>query len=78
MMSAASALRKVRMTMLLEKTEFAEKLNISRNSYYNLEAGYRKPGLKIIRQVLKMADENNIKVTLEDFFEDDKEDEKKE
>lgn len=74
MMSAASTLRKVRMKLCLEPIEIAQKLNISRTSYYNYESGYRRPGLRVIRQIMEMARENNIDVTIEDFLdENDKE-----
>jgi transcriptional regulator with XRE-family HTH domain len=71
MMSAQKTVRRIRLNLLLEKHEFAEKLGITRSAVYNYENGNRLPNMEVIRKIKKLAEENHIPFSVDDFFEDD-------
>ena len=68
MMSAADVIKKIRMNLYLERSEFAKLLNISTVSIFNYENGKRFPKLKIIKKIQDIATKNGMNYTIDDFL----------
>lgn len=62
------AVRKVRLGMCLEQAEFGNLIGVTKGAVSMYEKGCRKPRLPVIRKILELAKENQIKVSLEDFI----------
>lgn len=73
MMSAASAIKKIRTRLCMQQNEFAQELGITPTSIMYYEMGKRTPRFPLIRKMLKLAKDNNIDVTVEDFLDEEKE-----
>lgn len=67
-MSAAQAIKRIRMALLFEQEEFAELIGVSKQSVCNYEKGVRQPRLPVIRKILEVAKKNKIKASAEDFL----------
>jgi transcriptional regulator with XRE-family HTH domain len=68
MMSSANAVRNMRIGILMEQEEFAQKLGITKSAICNYERGVRTPRISIIKKMRDLAKENGIDFCLEDFF----------
>jgi transcriptional regulator with XRE-family HTH domain len=74
MMAASSTIRKIRRELLLTASQFAEEAGLTKQSVSNYELGRSKPNYAAIRKIKKLADDNNIMVKVDDFFDDVPED----
>lgn len=70
MMSASETIKKIRMRLGLEQTEFGDEIGVSGSTVSSWECGIRVPRIKTIRRMKELADKNNIKVKIEDFLDD--------
>ena len=68
-----SPVRKIRDGLLLTQLEFADLLKVSRMTISSYECGQSMPRVKMIKKLLALASENNIKISVSDFFVEDKE-----
>lgn len=68
MMPASDTIRKLRINLMLEQEEFAEKIGVTKSAISKYEAGVIKPRLPKIRAMIQLAKENNLQIKLEDFF----------
>ena len=68
MMAASSVIKKIRRELLLNSAEFAEKAGLTRQSVSNYELGRSQPTYAAIRKIKKVAEDNNIDVKVDDFF----------
>lgn len=74
-MSASETVKKIRITLCLEQTEFAEKLGVTAAAVCNYERGTRIPRFPIIKKMRKLAHENGLDFSVEEFLDNDKENE---
>lgn len=66
-MHCAKTIKRIRMALYLQQSEFAEKLGLSLSAISNYEAGRRMPRLPIARKIKAYADKNGIIVEMEDL-----------
>jgi len=71
MMSASSTIKRIRQEAMLNITEFASEIGVSRQAIHSYETGKTKPIYPIIRKIKKYADEHNIEVKVQEFFDDE-------
>jgi DNA-binding transcriptional regulator YiaG len=65
-----SPIKKVRERLLLTQEGFSSLLGICRPMLSEYETGRRKPRFALIKKILIIAKDNNIDVTVDDFFVD--------
>lgn len=63
-----SPVRKIREAMLLTQLEFSKLLKVSRPIISQYETGFHRPRYEIIKKLLILARENNLDISAEDFF----------
>jgi predicted transcriptional regulator len=68
MMAASETIKKIRQSLLLTTREFADRVGISAHCVSLYEHGKRNPRYNILRRIKKLADENNLAIKAEDFF----------
>ena len=69
-MSVAETIKKIRFQLCLEQHELGKLVGVSGASISQYERGNRKPSLPTIRNMLTLAKENKIDVTVDDFLSD--------
>lgn len=74
MMSSSQTIKKIRLSLCLDQKEFAEKLELSTSTICGYERGYRTPRLPIIRKLLEIAKKNGMKLSIDDFINDQEKD----
>ena len=60
--------KKIRLHMLLTQEELAERLGLTRQMISRYEHGLSMPSRNVIKQLLQLASDNNIVVTVDEFF----------
>lgn len=68
MMSAAATIKKIRLHMCLEVSEFARLLSMSKSAIWHYERGSRLPRIPTVRKIMNLAKKHKIKVSVEDFL----------
>ena len=61
-------IKKIRQQLLMTQSEFAEKLEMSKQMISNYENGLYKPSMKTIKKLIKLANQHGIEINLDDFF----------
>lgn len=67
-MIAAQSIKKLRLALGLEQSEFARELDVTTGTVCNWEHGRRAPRLPKIRKMVEMAKKNKLKMAIEDFL----------
>lgn len=68
MMSAAGTIKRIRISLYLDQDGFADAIGTTKQTVSNYERGIRHPKIKTIKKIKELAEENNIDVNIEDFF----------
>ena len=68
MMSSAITVKNMRNKLCLQQGEFAEKIGVTKSAVCNYEKGRATPSRPVIRELLRIARENNIDISVEDFL----------
>lgn len=68
MMSAAKTIRKIRLALCLEQSEFADQIKTSKQAVWQYEKGVRRPRFPTIRKILELAKKHKINAEVEDFL----------
>lgn len=63
-----SPVKRLRKSLFMTQAAFAEKIGCSRMMIYAYELGHSKPGNKIIKAMMDIANEHHIEINIEDFF----------
>lgn len=66
-MTTAEKIRKFRLSLCLDRKEFAEGIGISHSSAIFYEKGTREPSFVTIRKIIAFAKKKGIKLSLEDI-----------
>lgn len=64
----SAQIKKIRQQLLMTQSEFAEKLEMSKQMISNYENGLYKPSMKTIKKLIKLANQHGIEINLDDFF----------
>jgi|GEM_PF-2090890 DNA-binding transcriptional regulator YiaG len=67
-MSVNEAIKKLRLLIGLEQSEFGQELEVTTGTVCNWEAGRRSPRLPKIRKMVELARKHKIKMNIEDFL----------
>lgn len=67
-MTAAGAIKNLRLQLGLEQHEFGSLLEVTVGTVCNWEHGRRSPRLPKIRRMVEIAKQHKIKMTIQDFI----------
>jgi DNA-binding transcriptional regulator YiaG len=67
-MRASENIKKLRLSLGLEQSEFAQEVGVSTGTVCNWEKERRTPRLPKIRKMVELAKRNKLKFVLEDFL----------
>lgn len=67
-MTIKETIKKLRLALCLDQSEFGAFIGVTKSSVCNYEAGTRNPRLPVIRKMVELARKNKVKITLEDFL----------
>lgn len=70
-MAAKDAIKRARIKLRLNQTEFAKELELHKATISMYEKGTRKPSFKSIREILKKLEKLGIKMDFEEFLDED-------
>jgi putative transcriptional regulator len=62
------SVKELRQKMLLTQYEFAHLLGVSRTSIASYESGFTMPSFKMIRKLIDLGKQNDVKIDANDFF----------
>ena len=68
MMSAKEIINEIAMRLCLDKKELAKEIKVSVPTAYSYANGYRKPKIKTIKELLRLAKKAKVKAKVEDFL----------
>jgi DNA-binding transcriptional regulator YiaG len=67
-MTASQNIKKLRLSLGLEQSEFCKEFKVTSGTICNWECGRRKPRLIHVRKMVELAKRNKVKVSIEDFI----------
>ena len=71
MMSTQNVIKKIRINLELDQTEFAKELGVSKSTICKYEKGERTPRFRIARKIKELAEGKSLNVSIEDIISKD-------